>query len=120
VLDEHARDVADDPGAIEADAFELQHPLGDLGRRRRRALDGDAEVVARQPLHRGHELREVFRRNLDAKDAGELAAEMRHAALEPVAAETCDGLGHVLDEAGTIGSEQGEDDVVHAGPLDRI
>ena len=67
---------------------------GGPARGARRPLDHDAQAAGLELGERALEGRHPLGGQLDAQDAGELARQVSHPALQPVAAMSGDGVGH--------------------------
>ncbi len=109
---EQGRDLVDQAGTVQPQEVDLHRVLP--GRVDRRApLDDDLQAAGLEPAQCLLQRRRALLGDLDAQHARELAREVRHPALEPVAAVGVDDLRHRADDAGVVRADEREDEVDH-------
>lgn len=121
-LGEQARDVADDARAVVTEEGELEGGAGgSIGSSEIRAFaslrsgfrgfrgNGELEVAGGEGAEGDGEGVALLSGAVDEEDAGELPRQPRHARFDPVAAMLGDDVGEGFDDAGTVGSDDGED-----------
>ena len=102
-----------DQGMVfEAEQFDLGDPRG-RGHRRRTPLDDDVKAARAQLPEGSHERRRLLVGDLDAEHAGELAGEVRHPALQPVAPVGGNDLRYGIHDPGVVRADEREDKVDH-------
>ena len=86
LLREHERNLSYDAGPVLADHLDCRERISARRCRRVILVRTHRQPVGLQRVKRREQFRLALRRHLDAQDAGEMSAKMRHPAFEPVAA----------------------------------
>ena len=103
---QHAADLAHDPRPILSHELQLhQRPIDSAPPPTRSGCTIDSSPAARQRLQRRGQRVGAIGIDLDAQDAGKVPGQMRHPALDPIAAMLGHDAGQRLDQPRPIGAQ---------------